>query len=292
MFLIFEGADKSGKTTIIKEFHKATNFKYSCIDRFSGTSFAYNLFWERNLNNKEYLLQDISSFDKAILIYLEVPTEVAAVRFKEHNEKDLDIKDYDKLKESYEIYLKGTPLYIVRINTNKSISETVKEIIKFIEDFENESLINKKLRLIKGIEYFGEVINKTKELRNINFSYSKNNLKDISISEINEEEMPEYDNIYYSLKNTIRLKLNYFKNQTIDSRQFIYHSDSCISMFQVMKRNNNLECFVKFRSCNVKENLLSDCIGIYKIASRINNVFFNCENIKINVNIGSAHIFI
>jgi hypothetical protein len=204
----------------------------------------------------------------------------------------LDIKDYDKLKASYEIYLKGTPLYTVRINTDKSISETVKEIIQSIENFENESIKDKKLRLIKGLEYFGEIVNKTKELRDINFSYNKNNLKDISISEINEEEMPEYDTIYYSLKNTIRLKLNYFKNQTIDSRQFIYNSDSCISLFQVMKRNNILECFVKFRSCNIKENLLSDCIGIYKIASRLNNVFFDCEDIKINVNIGSAHIFI
>jgi thymidylate kinase len=53
-FLIYEGIDKTGKTTLIKEFHKATNFQYSCIDRFSGTSYAYGKFRNRRLNYDNY----------------------------------------------------------------------------------------------------------------------------------------------------------------------------------------------------------------------------------------------
>ena len=49
MILIFEGADKVGKTTLIKAFHKLTNYKYPIIDRFTGTTWVYDKLFNRNV---------------------------------------------------------------------------------------------------------------------------------------------------------------------------------------------------------------------------------------------------
>ena len=97
--LAFDSPDKCGKDTLITAFHKATGYKYPVINRFTGTSMAYADFWNRDFDNKEYLDIEASLFDKIILIYLDCPNEILAKRFKEHDEKDLKIKDIDKLKE-------------------------------------------------------------------------------------------------------------------------------------------------------------------------------------------------
>lgn len=54
VLIVFEGVDKSGKTTIIREFNKATNFSYVVLDRFTISGKTYsNVF-----NRGDFLYQD------------------------------------------------------------------------------------------------------------------------------------------------------------------------------------------------------------------------------------------
>jgi len=296
-FLIIEGTDCSGKTSTIGELHKATNFKYSCIDRFSGTSFAYGLLKERNLDISNYIKQDIELFDKCVLIYLEASEETIKQRFRERGEDFIKEEEINDLKEAYEKYLEQTPLYIIRVNTEKDIKNVVNEIIEGIRDFENESPISKVERLSKTINAIGEEVSGTKELRNIemNFDYGQINedklYRHLQDNELWDPlELNEYNEIKYTLINQIRLKLHYFKNQDEYSRQFTYKSDSCISFVQVMKRNDELEFYFTIRSSNVEKMLLLDIYGINGIADEINQQFFNLPY-KINLRIISAHLY-
>ena len=131
-FLIFDSGDKAGKDSLIAAFHKATGFKYSAINRWSGTNFSYGKFFNRKLDYNFYFNQDFKIKNDALLIYLEAPQEILEKRFKEHNEKDIDVKDYDRLKSHYEEYLKLTPLKFIRINTAEPIEKCVEKIKEFI----------------------------------------------------------------------------------------------------------------------------------------------------------------
>lgn len=46
--VIFEGVDKSGKSTLVAEFNKATNYKYLVLDRFLISSLVYDEAFERD----------------------------------------------------------------------------------------------------------------------------------------------------------------------------------------------------------------------------------------------------
>ena len=304
-FLIWEGNDKSGKTSLIKAFNKATNFKYSNIDRFSGTSFSYANFWSRKaLELSSYIEQDFKIRNDALLIYLEVPLEIAKKRFIEHNEKDLNIEDYEKLKICYEEYLSLTSLKYIRIDTSRPIEVCVQQIIDFIDYNRIINLDSEYERVEDYILKFGEKVGNTKEVKNVELHFDLDTLEytdenymfrsnyENVITKKFEIEKTEYDNIYYNLRNTIYLKKDYLKTQDINSRQFIYHSESCISYLQLLFRNNILTANVTFRSCNVHDNLLADLLALIMIVKRLNEEYFNSENIKFNINISSAHIFI
>jgi len=235
--IAWDSPDKCGKDSLIAEFHKKTNYKYPCINRFTGTSYSYGKFWNRDeLPFDEYIKLDASLFDKVILITLDAPQEILEKRFKEHNEKDINIKDMDKLKNNYQDYLNKTPLFYKKIDTSQDIQLCVKEVCQAIEDFKNESPISKQKRLIKIIKAIGEKIDDTKEIRDIQMNFEYGQIKQIELynylldNELwDSHELYEFDEIKHTLINQIRLKLWYFKNQTINSRQFSYTSPSCIS---------------------------------------------------------------
>lgn len=294
-FLIFDSIDKCGKDSLIQEFHKATNFKFSAINRWSGTSFSYGKLYNRKLEYRDYILQDINLMNDGLLVYLYASKDVLKKRFKEHNEKDINLnKDYDKLKRYYERYLSMTPLKAVKIDTGKNdIKKSVQLIINAGKEFRIEDVKNKVYRLINTISKIGNKVGNTLELTDVTLKFNQANIYYLpKLNVYMAEEKAEFDNIYYSLKNSIRLKLFYFKNQKVDSRQFVYHNDSCISLFHVMKRGNNLEVFVTIRSSNVVKSLLFDIYGLYEIANKLNKDFFLCRNLNFTIKINSAHIYL
>ena len=295
--LAFDSPDKCGKDTLIAAFHKATGYKYPAINRFTGTSISYADFWARDLKEQPYLEIEAGLFDKVLLIYLDAPNDVLAKRFKEHNEKDIKIEDMNKLKNCYGRYLDKTLLPYIEIDTSNPIEENIKDIIEFIERHKEEDILSKQARLIKGIRNFGHRVEYTKELNNIELKFKLIQLKLDNI--INDEklvgkinkEAPEYTEIFATLNNTIRLKLDYFKTQEKTSRQFVYHSDSCISKFQLLQREDSLEVFINMRSCDIAKMLVIDYYGICSIAKSLNEMYFKCKDVNVTLNITSAHLY-
>ena len=260
---------------MINAFHSATNYKYPVIDRFTGTSYAYGKFWNRDLNYEEYLLEDLNIWNEALLVYLEAPLEVLKTRFAMHGEKHIDLEDLPRLRKHYKEYLDKTPLYTVRIDTEKSKDACIRDIKKAITEFETEPIREKVARLIDFIRLSGQTVktnvpkSRYEEVRNVVLRYNDFNVTCQTREQILntiEDELPEYNEIYYTLTNTIRTKINYLKDQDIYSRQFVYHGDRCISFFHVLFRDKVLETNVHIRSSNA--NMLTmDCYGAYYIAS-------------------------
>jgi hypothetical protein len=146
---------------------------------------------------------------------------------------------------------------------------------------------------------FGHNVENTRELLNVRFDYLE--VTDKAIEELKqiimekdidtEEERYEYEEIYHSLRNVIRKKLYYFKNQTVHSRQFIYHSDSCISLVQVSYRDEFLLMTIYMRSCEMTKMLYSDMLAFMQMIKLINDEFFKTKKLILTIFINSLHVY-
>ena len=296
MILIFCGIDKSGKTTLIKAFHERTNYRYPCIDRFTPTSYAYGQLRNRDLNYNEYFLEDLKLINNTIIFYLECSDKTLKERFKKTKETDISINDVFELSRNYREYLISTPLKVVFINTELSIEKNINRIVREISIFKNEAIYHKITKIRNLIVKLGTEVRNTKELNNIHLTYTKENLSDLHVylqenNLYHSEEQYEYDEILFTLKNTINLILNYHKTDTIESRRFIYTSNSCISFIQLLYRKSVLKVYITIRSSNI-ELLLMDIYSLYRISESLNDLFFHANAITYYLTINSAHAYI
>jgi hypothetical protein len=91
MWVIFEGLDKAGKTTLEWEFLKATNFKHVVIDRgpVGYMTFDKILGRETKLGNQVFIKQarKVSKSKDFVVVYCYASENVVTKRLKEHNEE-------------------------------------------------------------------------------------------------------------------------------------------------------------------------------------------------------------
>lgn len=144
MWIIFEGMDKTGKTTLIKELGKQTSYKDILIDRGpAGYKFydiiynRLNEFYERKWNKqaKQIMFHNDTNDDdlKTLVIYLQVRDKIFVKRLREANEEEPNIKHMSYLKQEslyrnlcFEMYGEDN---ILIINTDEmTIDESIEEI--------------------------------------------------------------------------------------------------------------------------------------------------------------------
>lgn len=148
MFVIFEGLDKSGKTTLEWEVLKATNFKHVIVDRGPAGYFAFDFVFNRIKDAKdvETHLKNLDTAykmkDNLLVVYCKVPVDVALQRIKEHNEEcPYDYRIAQLLYDGFvnDLYIeKG--INVIEINTTKTIEECIKEITEKIEEVQKSEL--------------------------------------------------------------------------------------------------------------------------------------------------------
>ena len=140
MWVIFEGLDKSGKTTLEYEFLKATNYKHIVIDRgpvgymtfddlFCRHEFGSNLHFVMQATE---IMEDSEDF---MVVYCVVDEETANARLKAHNETCP--YNYAKAQKLYDdnIRMFYKPEKTLRLDTsNKTIDECVKLIVEKLEE--------------------------------------------------------------------------------------------------------------------------------------------------------------
>lgn len=139
MFVVFEGLDKAGKTTLEWELLKATNFKHVVIDR---GPVGYKVFdeifgRETKEGNKEFIKQAkmLMKKNRCIVVYCYCAEAIAKMRLEFHGEEC----PYD-YAQAHETYLRNVNEYYksertLLLNTTcKSIKDCVKEIVNKLEE--------------------------------------------------------------------------------------------------------------------------------------------------------------
>lgn len=139
MWVVFEGLDKAGKTTLEWEFLKATNFKHMVIDRGPMGYMTFDKLFDREtkLGNQDFIHQarKIMKSQDFMVVYCFASEEVAAKRLAEHNEECP--YNYGKaqklLRDNVRRFYK--PEKTLELDTsNMTIPECVKAIIEKLEE--------------------------------------------------------------------------------------------------------------------------------------------------------------
>jgi hypothetical protein len=131
--LLFAGVDKVGKTTLFQAVLKNTN-RHICVDRFTPCQWVYGNHHNKDAPPIEYLREvEVALEDYAGVVYVEAFLEDIVKRFEEHNEKDIEIEDIEKVMGKYREYINDTDtLPVLYINTSiGTIEECMKDIVRF-----------------------------------------------------------------------------------------------------------------------------------------------------------------
>lgn len=142
ILIVFEGVDKSGKTTLKDAFNKKTNFSYVVLDRLTTSSKIYNNFFGRDrLEYYNRFERSVIESFKVLVVLCECDTNLIVNRLMNANEVlPEQLKDIDKVKMAFRKEIEKCFANFISIDTTKkSIDECVNDIITRVNEMEKSN---------------------------------------------------------------------------------------------------------------------------------------------------------
>jgi hypothetical protein len=121
--IYFEGVDKTGKSSILKEFNKISNFEYYTSDRSPISTMVYSELFGRNINSE--ILMDYLRTNKIniLIVYTHCSESKIKKRLIESNHESIDISENLRLFDNIINKLESENFNIIKINTNQTSAE-------------------------------------------------------------------------------------------------------------------------------------------------------------------------
>jgi len=130
--VVFEGVDRSGKSTLAKEFNKQTNFKHIVVDRAFLSQAAYSIIYNREKNLDSILSMIRKLGNDLVVVYVTASKETIEKRLLESNHEKINLEFDTKM---FDFFYDLISCKKITINTdNKPVSDNINKIIKFIEE--------------------------------------------------------------------------------------------------------------------------------------------------------------
>ena len=137
MIVIFEGVDKSGKTSIMAEFNRLTNFKYLTVDRLWVSQIGYAMKYKRPVS--------IVSISKTIpdtkvyIVYVTAKDSVIQKRIIKARHPHVDVhKDKTFLRAALSMFVHYPNITILEYDT--SFTEPTQIASQIIKEIYNEKV--------------------------------------------------------------------------------------------------------------------------------------------------------
>lgn len=140
ILIVFEGVDKSGKTTLKDTFNKRTNFSYVVLDRLTTSSKIYNNFFNRDrLEYYDRFERSVLKSFNVLIVLCECDTKLIVNRLANANEElPEQLKDIDNVKMAFRNEIEGRFSNFISIDTTtRNIDECVNDIITRVNEMEN-----------------------------------------------------------------------------------------------------------------------------------------------------------
>ena len=292
-YIFLEGPDLSGKTTFYESIHKASDYKWNIQDRSALSMLVHAKYYGRDtFQHVEQLRSELYNLNNIMIILLPEWNEVA----RRFNLRGDPIQNITSLKKLYHLFAEATeelsklPNVIVvnAVADNFIVNYTISKLVEY-ENATSKDLQQNCFNMCNS--------NKNKELIGLNFTlYDDGSFEDIDEADLlYDKEVEYYNNIVLDVKQKIKNEISginqYDKEETFESRRFIYSSDTCISLAHFLLRKDSLDCKFFLRSSNAKDTLYYD-INFLKHLSNVVYDMLNAEGkiCRMHFLINSGHI--
>lgn len=287
-YLNLEGPDRSGKTTLYSNLHKATDYRWNVHDRSGLSMLVFSDMYKRDsFHNIENVKREMFNLNNRFILLLPEWDEI--VRRNEFTPDELH--SIISLKKVYNAFEKVVEEFenfpnVMAIRSNDA-STWIGDIVANLINLENSDYrsIQRQIQQLCSLRG-GEAIG-------VNFTLFDNGTftgVDYDVLEYPKEK-EYYQTIREKLSNKIDNEIE--SGQTKESRRFVYADDTCISLANFNYRNNELDCNIVLRSSDVADTLYYDlnfamilCQDVYaKLKLSPESTF--C---RVRFEINSAHI--
>lgn len=290
-YLIIEGVDCSGKSSLYSSLHKKTRFKYNIHDRSCLSMLCYARLYNRDESEHRKNLQDELCNGNNFFVVLMLPLEVILKRFRIRGD---EFQDESSLTKLYEIFreetdkIKHLPNVLV-VETEEDLKDMTDKVSKSIENYEKFTP-----------KFFGDIISRWVELcqsKEIQFQSSFM----IPVGHVDYEIMNHpHEGFYYSeildeCRNIINQEIQgintYSLPQGKSSRRFYYSSNTCISSIHFLPREKTFKVICNLRSTDAVKNGSIDLRFLSHLASVIHqHRSWDTEQIQLDIKFNSLHI--
>jgi len=292
-YIFLEGPDLSGKTTLYESIHKLSDYRWNIQDRSALSMLVHARYYERDtFRHVEQLRSELFNLNNLTILLLP-KWDVIIKRFSDRGDA---IQNLSSLKKIYNLFseaaeeLKHYPNFIIMSEAidDQSVRYLLNQI-SYYEDSDTRSITNNCVAACAASE--------NKECIGLNFTlFDDGSFEDVDTGDLlYEKEVDYYQEILESIKDKIVKELSgeneYSREETKDSRRFIYTSNSCISLAHFLLRKDGLDCKYFLRSSNVKDTLNYDINFLKFLSSEIYKIL-NAQGTfcRMSFIINSGHI--
>jgi hypothetical protein len=288
--LFIEGPDCSGKTTLIRNIHNQTGYRWHIFDRSQISRSIFCKLYGREIDNISLDLHDeMSNLNNRFIILLP-KFDVIAERFRVRG--DEFHKDLESVESVYNAFCNQ------RENLNKfpnirfyNTNVIVNDLTLSLQESESCSLDD----ISEMIKDFVRV-SPNRESYPLSFTiYDDGEFKDADSSILDfEHEKEYYDMVRTSLLRKIDMELDgdneYSRVEDLKSRRFVYSDSSCISFIQVAIRDGIMDFHCVIRSSDVENIFPHDLRFLYFLSSECFKKLGGAKRVRMRFNLNSAHI--
>tara|TARA_R110002153_G_scaffold16136_1_gene57078 strand:- start:155 stop:1057 length:903 start_codon:yes stop_codon:yes gene_type:complete len=288
-YIIIEGPDCSGKSTLYDMIHKESDYQWNIQDRSSLSMLVHAKFYGRDeFFHIAALKKELYNLNNQMIILLP-QWEVIAKRF---NSRGDDIQNIQSLMKLYKFFSEAVEeiqtlpnVTVIRAVVDESIVNRLVETYREIERHPMMNLSNSAKVLVASCN------DDYKERLGINFThYDFGTFSDINEVSLDYGKEREY---YKKIKTDLFGKITeeIITNQVDnESRRFIYTDNSCISLAHFLVRGRDLDCKFFLRSSDVVDILQYDLNFLKYLSREVYRRFELSGYCKIDVVINSCHI--
>ena len=293
--ITLEGPDLSGKTTLYQKIHEKSGYYWNIQDRSALSMVVYaRLYGRSDYFHVEALKRELSNLNNVMILLLP-SWNVIVERFQKRGD---EIQNLSSLKKVYDLFSEAADEFENYPNVMIAKTEIDDNMVSVIVHNLRSHFERKPYH--EYAEHFKVAAASSENLEKVGLSLTH---YDVGFDDVSEEMLRyEKEKVYYD---KIRRKLlkkiddelaganEYGREETHESRRFIYTDDSCLSLCHFMLRNEFLYGEFYLRSSETKETLQYDMNFIKSLTrdvfSKLSE-FSDIKMCKIDLRIGSGHI--
>lgn len=293
-YLILEGTDLSGKTTLYSGIHRSTGFEWNIQDRSALSMLCYARQYRRDTARwREQLREEVACLNNRVIVLMPDMFTILS-RLEQRGDECQDQKSILRLREIFEeevALIEGFPNVLV-VRTPMGHQDLVDHCVRWVR----ESMVRSTLQLAGDVRSHADASGGETFRLNVSLDlgtgFHERNLGCLEV----EEEREYYSRIRNALNGKIMREVRgineYGRVQEEGSRRFIYAENTCISLLHAMVRGGKLHMTAVLRSSNVVKTLPHDLDFVYLLvqdAHREIGVAPVVESV-VHLSIQSAHL--